>query len=467
MVNTADTTTGADYHVLGSTENTPLNAGRHSSGSTDSRMDWTMGRASEMRLYLTLLGMGLASLLPWNLFICASEFFHYQFAGSVYESTFQNSFSVTYTVMNFMSCLYAMVTVTRSNPNRRIVYGLIINTAVYSVGVLMPFMEKFRGTISFYIALAQLVVSAIASGLILNSIFAIVSHFPSSNAEGMLSGQAIAGMIASFAQLVTAYVVAPPTGAAIGSTNAEASSGLLTRTVAYFAFATTVNIMLSFAFWSISRDPYYQARSKLAIGPEYLSYGSDDGDGDSEIVPTTPLPTLPDLGLFKRTFAQISGHVYASTACFALTLAVFPSTTALVDSVSGFKLLTEWHFFLYTTGDFLGRRTAPSIPITQGSTLVLLSLTRILFVPAFFACNVVFSVWYTWIKSDAVFLAMVLLLGYSTGLISTRAAMVAPGLTDQPSIAGSIMAISVGTGLALGSIFSWLVRSIGCLCSPF
>ncbi|KAJ2612239.1 hypothetical protein EV177_003091 [Coemansia sp. RSA 1804] len=430
-------------------------------------MDWTMGRASDMRLYLTLLGMGLASLLPWNLFICASEFFHYQFAGSVYESTFQNSFSVTYTVMNFMSCLYAMVTVTRSNPNRRIVYGLIINTAVYSVGVLMPFMEKFRGTVSFYIALAQLVVSAIASGLILNSVFAIVSHFPSSNAEGMLSGQAIAGMIASFAQLVTAYVVKPPTGSAIGSTNAEASSGLLTRTVAYFAFATTVNIMLSFAFWSISRDPYYQARSKLAIGSEYLSYNSDDGDGDSEIVPTTPLPTLPDLGLFKRTFAQISGHVYASIACFTLTLAVFPSTTALVDSVSGFKLLTEWHFFLYTTGDFLGRRTAPSIPITQGSTLVLLSLTRILFVPAFFACNVVFSVWYTWIKSDAVFLAMVLLLGYSTGLISTRAAMVAPGLTDQPSIAGSIMAISVGTGLALGSIFSWLVRSIGCLCSPF
>ncbi|KAJ1899165.1 hypothetical protein LPJ81_004195 [Coemansia sp. IMI 209127] len=454
--------TGAGYSALETTEH----GGRSSSDSESSRTERPISQMGERGIYLMFLGMGLASLLPWNLFISASEFFRYQFSGSVHELTFQNSFSVAYMVGNFLSCLYAMVTVTKSNPNTRIFYGLVANTVVYVIGIFMPFMSEYRGSASFYIALAQLVTGAISSGMILNSLFAVVSHFPSSNSEGMLSGQAVAGMLATTAQLVTAYSVSPIEGST-SPTSVASNTGLLTRTIAYFSFAATVNVMLTVAFWNISRDTYYQSRSKLVSGPESSSYDSEQDE--LEIVfdtAQTPMHTLPSYGLFKRTFAQISGYVYATVACFALTLSVFPSVTALVGSVSGFKLLTEWHFFLYALGDFLGRRTAPSVPVTQVPTLILLALTRILFIPLFFVCNLVYSAWYTWIQSDGVFLGLVLLLGYSNGVVSTRAAMIAPSLTDQPSIAGSIISISISVGLALGSIFSWPVRAIGCLCSP-
>ncbi|KAJ2350088.1 hypothetical protein GGF43_004324, partial [Coemansia sp. RSA 2618] len=118
-------------------------------------------------------------------------------------------------------------------------------------------------------------------------------------------------------------------------------------------------------------------------------------------------------------------------------------------------LLTEWHFFTYNIGDFLGRRFAPSIGVTRASSLVTLALLRILFIPAFFACHVSFSVWYNGIQSDQSFIALILLLGLSNGFLSTRSAMVAPGLSAHPTIAGTIIGISISSGLALGSVMSW------------
>ncbi|ORX68148.1 hypothetical protein DL89DRAFT_323745 [Linderina pennispora] len=203
-------------------------------------------------------------------------------------------------------------------------------------------MTEHRGTLSFYIVITQLAVTAAASGILTNSVFALTAHFPPANAEGVMSGQAVAGIMATAAQLVTAYSVA--TG---GLRSAEAGAdSLIHRTVAYFAFAAITNIILTAAFIYIQRDPYYTERSKLAIAGA-----------------TAGATVLPDLREFAATFRQISGYA-----------------------------------------------------------------------------NVIMLVF---------------------------AAMAAPSLADKPTIAGSIVAISISTGLAIGSLLSWPVRAAGCLCNPF
>ncbi|KAJ2582622.1 hypothetical protein GGH95_001433 [Coemansia sp. RSA 1836] len=420
--------------------------------------------------YLLFLGMGLATLLPWNLFISASEFYQYQFAGSSRQHTFQNSFSVAYMVTNLVFNLYAMVTVTKSDPNVRIFYGLVANTLAYLVGMAMPLMRDYRGAVSFHIVMAQLAVTAAASGMLTNSLFALVVHFSPSHSEGILSGQAVAGIIATVAQLATAYSV-PPSDSADSIVSALSGrdgppSGLIPRTIAYFTFAFVVNLLLTAAFCRVRRDPYYQQRSKLAYTPSAPA-NARETETEQLITSSSAASVTSDIAAFKSTFSQISGYSYVILLDFALTLSVFPSVTALVTSTSGFTLLTEWHFFIYNIGDFLGRRFAPSLPITRVSSLLTFALARLLFIPAFFACHVAFSVWYNWITSDALFLALVWLLGASNGLLSTRSAMAAPRLCDQPTIAGSIVAISISTGLAIGSVLSWAVRTAGCLCSPF
>ncbi|KAJ1952672.1 hypothetical protein EC988_003423 [Linderina pennispora] len=403
--------------------------------------------SSSARLsYYVFFSVGLASLLPWNLFISASEFYTYQFAGSPHQDTFQNSFSVTYMVINLGFNIYAMLTVTTSDANKRIMYGLMANLLAYVTGLFVPLMTEHRGALSFYIVITQLAITAAASGILTNSVFALTAHFPPANAEGVMSGQAVAGIMATAAQLVTAYSVA--TGG-LRSTEAGADS-LIHRTVAYFAFAAITNIILTVAFIYIQRDPYYTERSKLATAGA-----------------TAGATVLPDLREFAATFRQISGYANVIMLVFAVTLAVFPSVTALVTSTRGFRLLTEWHFFVFNVGDFVGRRFAPRIPINRMSSLTSLAVARFLFIPVFFMCHVSFSVWFNWITSDWCFLFLAFLLGATNGLLSTRSAMAAPSLADKPTIAGSIVAISISTGLAIGSLLSWPVRAAGCLCNPF
>ncbi|KAJ2714280.1 hypothetical protein H4R19_001815, partial [Coemansia spiralis] len=419
--------------------------------------------------YYLFLGMGLATLLPWNLFISASEFYSYQFSGSPHQHTFQNWFSVVYMVSNFASNAYAMATVGRSNPHTRILGGQLANTAAYVVGIALPFLRGARGSVSFYIALAQLAVTAASSGMMTNSLFALVVHFPSSHSEGLLSGQAVAGVMATAAQLLVAYSVAPAGNIDRTTGPPQPAGGLVARTVAYFAFATVVSVLLTAAFWRVSHNPYYQQRTKHTCLPyEPLPPSSDDAS-EYSVSPTPPAATVAeaDPGAFADTFRQVSGYAYAVILTFAVTLSMFPSVTALVRSVSGFRLLTEWHFFVYNLGDFAGRRMAPSIPITRVSSLVLIGLLRILLIPAFFACHLSYSVWYNAIQSDWAFLVLVVLLSSSNGLLSTRCAMTAPGLSSRPTIAGTIIGISISSGLALGSLLSWPVRSAGCLCLPF
>ncbi|KAJ2591668.1 hypothetical protein IWW49_001416 [Coemansia sp. RSA 1797] len=444
-----------------------LDTESETAGSDRLRADSTSLRVA----YVLFLGMGLATLLPWNLFISASEFYKYQFGGSTHQQTFHNSFSVVYMVTNFASNIYAMLTVTRSNPNKRIAFGLAANTISYMVGVFLPFMGVLRGSVSFYIVLAQMATCAVASGMLTNSLFALAAHFPAAHAEGIFSGQAVAGIIATGAQLVAAYSVSPIDDT--GNIPAPGPpDGLISRTVAYFIFAAVVNLTLTAGFLHVSRDPYYQQQSKLSYHAEHTSDSSSD-EAEAEQLITVVTPSMPtpsvvsDFEAFKHTFRDISSYCYVIVLDFAVTLSVFPSVTALVTSTSGAQLLTEWHFFVYNIGDFLGRRSAPSIRISRATPLLTLAILRILFIPAFFACHVTFSVWYNGIQSDQSFMALVLVLGLSNGFLSTRSAMVAPGLSAYPTIAGSIVAISISSGLALGSVLSWLVRAAGCLCIPF
>ncbi|KAJ2783227.1 hypothetical protein H4R18_001828 [Coemansia javaensis] len=426
--------------------------------------------------YYLFLGMGLATLLPWNLFISASEFFKYQFAGSSQQHVFQNWFSVVYMVTNFASNSYAMLTVARADPNARIVRSLAANTAAFAVGVALPFMGGLRGTASFCIALLQLATTAVASGLLANSLFALVAHFPAAHAEGLLSGQAVAGVIAAAAQLFTAYSVpAPGSAPAAAGPDQPPDATLLARTVAYFVFATAVNLALTAAFWRVSSGPYYQRLSRQARPPhadtERLISPPQDAAAAAaaaaqglDAAATAP-PAL-DLGPLTDTFRQVSAHAYLIVLAFAVTLSVFPSVTALVTSTAGFGLLTEWHFLAFNAGDLAGRRLAPSVRIERVSSLAALGLLRILLIPAFFACHLSFSAWRNAIQSDWAFLALVAILGASNGYLSTRSAMAAPGKSTNPTVAGTIVSISISTGLALGSLLSWPVRSAGCLCLP-
>ena len=184
---------------------------------------------------------------------------------------------------------------------------------------------------------------------------------------------------------------------------------------------------------------------------------------------------------------------------FVITLSIFPALTSAVQSVytgssrsrrssvdlTSPQLFVPFHFFLFNLSDLLGRTLPSVVPaalIRKGRALVSLSLLRTLFVPLFMACNVVSSSQRTgpisrvdagaadgWLaglmqSSDAPFFALMLLLGFSNGLVSTCIMISGPsrsklvnskGASEGP-LAATLLSFWLCVGLAIGSGLSFL-----------
>ncbi|GAC93347.1 hypothetical protein PHSY_000912 [Pseudozyma hubeiensis SY62] len=184
---------------------------------------------------------------------------------------------------------------------------------------------------------------------------------------------------------------------------------------------------------------------------------------------------------------------------FVITLSIFPALTSSVQSVytgaSKFgsrsvdltspQLFVPFHFFLFNLSDLLGRSLPSLVPkalIRKARVLVSLSLLRSLFVPLFMACNVVSTSQRTgpvsrvntgtpdgWLgglmqSSDAPFFGLMLLLGFSNGLVSTCIMISGPsrsklvnskGASEGP-LAATLLSFWLCVGLAIGSGLSFL-----------
>lgn len=185
---------------------------------------------------------------------------------------------------------------------------------------------------------------------------------------------------------------------------------------------------------------------------------------------------------------------------FVVTLSIFPALTSSVQSVytgstktrsspvdlTSPQLFVPLHFFLFNLSDLLGRTLPSVVPaalIRKAKALFSLSLLRSLFVPLFMSCNVVSTSQRTgpiskvtngvqpdgWLaglmqSSDAPFFGLMLLLGFSNGLVSTcimisgpsRSKLVnAKGASEGP-LAATLLSFWLCVGLAIGSGLSFL-----------
>jgi equilibrative nucleoside transporter 1/2/3 len=124
-------------------------------------------------------------------------------------------------------------------------------------------------------------------------------------------------------------------------------------------------------------------------------------------------------------------------------------------------------------GDYLGRTYLPQIPyllISSPPRILVLSLSRTLFIPLFLQCNVTTSTTHTpLINSDVLYFLILLFFGMTNGYISSLSMITAssPALNprieeEEKDVAGTLAAFCLVAGLAGGSLCSfgvtWLVR---------
>lgn len=193
----------------------------------------------------------------------------------------------------------------------------------------------------------------------------------------------------------------------------------------------------------------------------------------------------------KSVLCKSAGLVFAVAYLFVVTLAVFPSTTALIKSVERHDpripdvpetaapnsnrffeddVFVAFHFVLFNVGDWVGR-TMPileQLRTFKSKILVVLSLARTVFIPVFLLCNVVVSddrrlpVVF---DNDLVYFLIVWLFAVSNGWLGSLLMMAAPQQRSirsaaEKSLVGSVMSFSLVVGLAIGGASSFWVRSM-------
>ncbi|KAJ1736284.1 hypothetical protein LPJ61_000068 [Coemansia biformis] len=440
-------------------------------------------------LYWRFVALGVATLAAWNAYIVSADFFRWVLRDTPLTDSFESLFSVTSNSVNLAALCYALYTQAGANHSRRICNGLAATAAAFGVMALVAAVGV-EGWMALVAALLALCAAAVASAYIQCSVYGIAAPLPTPCAEGYMGGQAIAGTIASAAQLAVVYSGPDRAGAA----PTAVSGHLQLRTAAYFG-ALAVFLALCAGVWRQmharlalrnTRDGGWTADHAGAVanaGPAQRSPSLNELD---VVAPESgyAVPPAADGAVLRRakwlesllglqnalpiyvTCAEIAPFILVSGVVMGQTLAVFPPLTeAVVSSPRSsprVSHLTAWHFLMFNVGDYAGRLCTRWLGCRSLRTLRWASHARWLLVPALLLFPTAATPLQRslLVHSDLLFLTAVLALGWTNGWAATTALILGPQYATSKELAGSILGVAMCVGLVIGAVASYPILLI-------
>ncbi|VDO01486.1 unnamed protein product, partial [Rodentolepis nana] len=278
-------------------------------------------------IYIIFFFIGIGTLLPWNFFITANQYFQYQLRNQSlptgvdallpqYRTELQKVFS-TYLIIS------SVVPATLGNfLNLMIkdwlpVYPRLIGSSAIMLIIFIITVTFTKVAIDthifFVVTLATVAINNVASAINQGSTYGILSVLPGSNVRGFLEGQAVAGIIAAVASIITIAAASSPTGVGF----------------AYFLIAVAIIALTIFLFIVLFKNPYFQhywSRRNVAM--------HDDASQGNKIKKT-----------FVNLFLAMNDVKWTgitSFFIFACTLAIFPSVFILLVPAN-FDADSAWH----------------------------------------------------------------------------------------------------------------------------
>jgi solute carrier family 29 (equilibrative nucleoside transporter), member 1/2/3 len=393
---------------------------------------------------------------------------------------------------------------------------------VFLACALLVGNTSISGNALFGVTMSLISVSAVAVAFVQSGLFGLASAFPPSCTQAMMAGQGLAGLVVALASLLTTVSgpAAPRPADCIPAADfsldttattaaaAAAAAAVCTpyvvdsSTAAYFGVATGTLTACAAAFVLLERLPY--SEHCLAVlaqrAPTTAAAASAHRNGGDDLV--SPLnggfsdyedDDVTDSTIYSSTSSSSSSRkwysppaaaaaalasvrplAYSVCAVFAVTLAVFPSTTAKIISQSScdpaaprFRrdLFTPFSFVVFNAAD-LGGRCLSGVQYSwlqlRTGALPVCTVTRLAFVPLLLLCRVDGSRLGTLLHNDAWPILLVLLFGLSNGYLSSKCMMAGPACAPPAlkETAGTVMVLFLSLGLLLGSLLSFLVLLI-------
>ncbi|XP_039710526.1 equilibrative nucleoside transporter 1 isoform X2 [Pteropus medius] len=449
-------------------------------------------------VWLIFFMLGLGTLLPWNFFMTATQYFtnrldQYQnmsstepsrdiqaLATTTAPSPKRNSLSAIFNNVMTLCAMLPLLLFTCLNSflhqkisqSVRILGSLVAILLVFLITAIL--VKVHLDALPFFIITMIKIMLINSFGAILQgSLFGLAGLLPANYTAPIMSGQGLAGIFASVAMICAI---------ASGSELSESAFG-------YFITACGVIVLAIICYLGLSRLAFYRYYQQLKL----------EGPGEQEtkldLISKDPSTTCHPPGEQPRAGKEEPGvsapnsqttnksHsilailknilVPALSVCFifTVTIGVFPAVTAEVkSSIAGTSTWQDYFipvscFLTFNVFDWLGRSlTAISMwPGKDSLLLPCLVLARLVFVPLLLLCNVQPRRYLTVVfEHDAWFIIFVAAFAFSNGYLASLCMCFGPKKVKpaEAETAGTIMAFFLSLGLALGAVFSFLFRAI-------
>ncbi|XP_053398380.1 equilibrative nucleoside transporter 3-like [Mercenaria mercenaria] len=412
-------------------------------------------------VYLIFYLLGLGSLAPWNFFITASEYFKYKLRNTTqpeseyldpqYETELQAMFEsylvVANTIPNLAFNFITALIIQRICLKTRMIFSLVLVILMFVLTVSLVKIDTDTWQSAFFSVTLVTAVLISSGGSILGaSLFGLASLFPSQYVQATMTGQAMGGVFAAVANLVTL---------AIGSHVVD--SGLV-----FFMFAVFMAVLTFIGYgclYCIGYSKYHILEIGSTIAIDVNSHEDDVNYID------------PDHGCsyYINILKKVWKEGLSVCFVFLVTLSCFPAITSSIVSVE--KTPTEWSekyfsalvcFLLFNCGDWSGRSVAGSVQwpkYGQSNILLVFSVLRVVFIPLLMFCNAQPRTSPMMFHSDVFPVVFILLLGLTNGYFGTLAMMYGPRRVppEKAESTGAMMSTFLTTGLVSGSLIAILL----------
>ena len=394
------------------------------------------------------------------MFLAAAPYFQSRFQDNEQIlAHFQPAITSVGCVTNLGSMLILSHLQAKANYPKRIITSLIVNIIVF---VLLSISTSwFRGVSSpGYLAFTLITVfsTSVATGLCQNGAFAFASSFGREEyIQAIMTGQAIAGVLPSVAQIASVLAVpAPDLGVSAAAQATAAKNQNTMSAFIYFLTATGISTISLIASIPLLR------KHKRILESQMLDSLASIEDAEHASRKVISMWTL-----YKKLYFSAAGVFI----CFAITmffpvftqkiLSVTPATTApRILQPSAFIPLG---FLVWNFGDLLGRLSTllPCYVRPRPFVTLILALLRAAFIPAYLLCNIEGAG--AVVRSDAFYLGVVQLgFGATNGWLSSSFMMGAIDFVDEGEreATGGFMATNLVAGLMTGSLLSFAAASV-------
>uniref|UniRef100_A0A8B9FY87 Solute carrier family 29 member 1 (Augustine blood group) n=1 Tax=Amazona collaria TaxID=241587 RepID=A0A8B9FY87_9PSIT len=391
-------------------------------------------------VWLIFFILGLGTLLPWNFFMTAREYFISRLADPEENSHGWNQTGEAVASQSYLQSMFdnfmtlcAMVpllvfTCLNSFIHQRIPQQIRISGSLVAIGLVFlvtAIMVKVAmEPLPFFVFTMISIVFINSFGAILqSSLFGLAGLLPASYTAPIMSGQGLAGTFAALAMIFSI---------AIGAQQPESFIG-------YFTTACVAIVLAIFSY---------------ILLPRMVRLCHLGGEGSGDMGPSCTML-----------------WVMAVSVCFVftVTIGIFPAITAKVSTVLGegnkwgLYFIPVSCFLLFNVFDWTGRSLTALFtwPGKDSCLLPVMVALRVIFIPLFMLCNVqprdylpvVFS-------HDAWYIVFMIFFSVSNGYLASLCMCFGPKkvLAHEAETAGAVMAFFLSLGLALGAAVSFLFR---------